>query len=73
MILLVYKQDIVDNLTLTIDNIEIKHIRIGLYPITVSERVIYVDEFDDKFKILKDKDGFQDIIIEGTENLKSFI
>jgi hypothetical protein len=73
MILLVYQKDIVDNPTITINNLDIKHIRIGLYPVSVSDRVIFIDELVGKFKILKDRDGFQDIIIEGIDNLKNFI
>jgi len=73
MILLVYQRDIVDNPTVTINNIDIKHIRMGIYPSEISERVIYIDELDDKFKILKDKNGFKDTIIEGIENVRNFI
>jgi len=73
MILLVYQKDIVDNPTVTIDNLDVRHIRIGIYPSAVSERVIFVDELDDKFKILKDRTGFKYTIIKGIENLKNFI
>jgi len=75
MILLVYKNDLVNNPNVNIGNCRLQDIREGLHVPSSCDCVIAIDECNDFFRILKHRyvSELRDVKINDVRNLVNFI
>jgi len=74
MKLIVYKKDLIRS-NITVLDVQTKHIRMWSYPEQICDVILYIDPGFDGFKILKlyQIDEFKDVIVDGLENITSFL